>query len=134
MMLVLLLACASDPNAFPVVHFDHEACDGCGMLVGDPAHAAAVVTRDGETLAFDDPACLFRYVMDRGPAVAHMWFADGETWYTEAQVAFVADAVTPMGSGLRVVPKGTAGALSVGEASSRVMASAATGRPPPEAR
>lgn len=120
-MILFVAACAPDLEAPPTLHFDHEACDGCGMLVGDPAHAAAIVTRQGETLAFDDPACLFRYVADHAPSVVHLWFHDGVGWHTEAQVAFRTDATSPMGSGLQAVPAGTPGAISVGAASNRVM-------------
>lgn len=115
-------ACKSDPNAPPKIAWDHVACDHCGMLVGDPAHAAALVTREGETKVFDDPGCLFRYVVERKPSVAAMWFSDGETWYRESQVAFATGYTTPMGSGLHAVPVGTPNALSVGEASARALA------------
>ncbi|MFZ5479443.1 MAG: hypothetical protein ACOZNI_21945 [Myxococcota bacterium] len=121
MIALWLWGCAKDLNAPPEIAFDHEACDECGMLVGEPRFAAAIVTRDGDTLAFDDAGCLFRYVLDEQPSVAHMWFSDGEGWYNEAQVAFAVDAVTPMGSGLRAVPAGTPGSISVGEASSRAV-------------
>ena len=42
-MILALLAC-SDPDAPPSIAWDHAACDQCGMLVGEPASAAAIVT------------------------------------------------------------------------------------------
>lgn len=124
--LLLLLACGRDPNAPPDLAWDRQACEHCAMLVSEPRHAAAIVTRDGRTLAFDDPGCLFQYVMKEKPSVAHLWFHDsaGDGWFTESQVAFTTGGETPMGSGLLAVPVGTPGALSVGEASGRVLGAA----------
>lgn len=115
--LALLGACARDPNALPDISYDHEVCDHCGMMISDPATAAAIVTRDGNTFAFDDPGCLFRFVVEHPQPAAHLWFSDGTRWYTESEVAFRTGGTTPMGSGLMTVPKGTPGALGVGEAS-----------------
>ena len=120
-----LVACAADPNDPPEVAFDHVACDHCGMLVSEPGYAAVLDVGDdhsaGERLVFDDPGCLFRYVVDNAPSVARMWFAVGDTpngsWVRESAVAFTTGNRSPMGSGLRAVPIGTDGAVSVGEAS-----------------
>lgn len=125
MLLALLLAaCGTDPNAPPELAWDRQACDHCGMLLSEPRHAAALVTREGRTLAFDDPGCLFRAMLSEAPRVSAMWFhsSQGEAWYREDQVAFLPGGQTPMGSGLLAVPVGTPGAVSVGEASARVLA------------
>ncbi|GDX79070.1 hypothetical protein LBMAG42_08810 [Deltaproteobacteria bacterium] len=123
MTLLLALACASDPNAPPVVHYDLDACADCGMLVSDPAYASAIVTKDGKTLAFDDPGCLFHYMVTKLPDVRGMWFHDGaaDHWLRESEVGFVPGSTSPMGSGLKPAPVATPGALSVGEASSQVL-------------
>lgn len=124
MILALMLAaCTTDPNAPPKIAFDRQACAHCGMLVSEPRHAAAIVTREGRTLAFDDPGCLFDHVVKEAPSVSAMWFHDsqGDGWFRETQVAFLVDGQTPMGSGLLAVPAGTAGAVSVGEASTRAV-------------
>lgn len=122
MLFALMWACSRDVNAPPEIRYDHEACDHCGMLISDPAFSAALTTPDGDVLGFDDPGCLFRYVMDHPAPYAHMWFHDGTTWLMESQVAFTTGAVTPMGSGLKAVVAGTPGGLSVGEASGRAIA------------
>lgn len=122
MMWLLLAACARDPNAPPSLAYDHVACSHCSMLVSEPRYAAALVTRKGETLAFDDAGCLFRYVVANHPSVEHLWFhGEGDAWFTEADVGFTVGGLTPMGSGLTAVPAGTPGSLSVGEASSRAL-------------
>ena len=84
---------------------------------------AALVTKDDITLAFDDPGCLFHYMVQKAPAVRAMWFHDGaqDRWLREHDVAFAPGANSPMGSGLRPVPVGTPGALTVGEASTRAL-------------
>ena len=104
----------------PIV-LDREACDACGMLISDAAYEAQLVTRTGERHTFDDPACLFRYVAEHGPSLAHVWFRDSttrdEVWLEQRQVAFVRAEHTPMDGGLAAVPLGTPGAMSFAEAS-----------------
>ncbi len=121
-----LAACATDPNAPPDVAFDHVACTHCGMLVSEPAYAAALDVGEGhggtERLVFDDAGCLFRYVAENAPPVARMWFHQGDTpnadWTRETATAFTVGNRSPMGSGLRAVPVGTPDAVGVGAASS----------------
>lgn len=123
MTLLFLLACSTDPDAPPSVRYDLDACTECGMLVSDPAYAAALVTQDGRTLPFDDPGCLFHHVMDEAPSVRAMWFhhGAGDRWLRQTEAAFTPGTTSPMGSGLLPVPAGTPGAIGVGEASSHVL-------------
>lgn len=122
MMLALLLGCASsDPNAAPEVAWDHVTCDECGMLVSEPAHAAAYVTPDGEWRVFDDPGCLFRYMLTKSESVAHLWFHDDNEWLHDAEVGFLDGGNTPMGSHLTTVRAETPGAMGVGEASNKAL-------------
>jgi hypothetical protein len=120
-MIALLLACATDPDAPPDVHWDQDACESCGMLVGDPAWAAAVVARDGTTHLFDDPACLVRWVTGNAPSIRHLWFHVGDDWLADGAAEFVAEAGGPMAGGIRAVPAGTEGGMSFGAASSAVV-------------
>lgn len=124
-----LAACGRDLDRPVPVPWDKVACDHCGMLVGEPRHAAELVTPSGDVEFFDDPGCLFRYVAERSPAVAHLWFRGGEgedAWLSDGAVAFATGATTPMGSGLAAVPAGTPGALSLPDARARALAG---GRP-----
>jgi hypothetical protein len=121
-MLWFLLACATDPDAPPDIPYDHVSCDHCAMLVSDPESASALVLDDGTTRTFDDPGCLMQYLVAEHPSVRHMWFHHGGQWFDEHSVAFLAGTtVTPMGSGLVAVAAGTPGALSIGEASTRLL-------------
>lgn len=124
-----LAACGRDLDRPVPVPWDKVACDHCGMLVGEPRHAAELVTRSGDVEFFDDPGCLFRYEAERSPAVAHLWFRGGEgedAWLSGRGVAFATGATTPMGSGLVAVPAGTPGALSLPDARARALSG---GRP-----
>lgn len=122
--LLLLAGCAPDPNAPPDVRWDHASCAECAMLVSDPGFAAALVLKDGTMLPFDDPGCLFKYLVEKAPPVHAMWFHDGagDRWLRDGEVAFLPDKVSPMGSGLQPVPAGTPGAIGIGEASARAVA------------
>jgi hypothetical protein len=91
------------------------------MLVGDPQTASVLVEKGGKERFFDDPGCLFKYVVDKAPAVERMWFHNGDRWYRESEVAFEPGHATPMDYGWWAVPLGTPGSISLGEASSRVV-------------
>lgn len=62
--MMFLLACASIPDTAPEVLYDKVACTHCGMMVSDPNFAAEMVTKEGDVRVYDDPACLFRDMMD----------------------------------------------------------------------
>jgi hypothetical protein len=87
------------------------------MLVSEERHAAVLRIRDGAEQSFDDPGCLFQYMVANHPSVVQMWFHTESEWVREDAVAFVSGGRTPMGSGLLAVPVGTPGALGVGAAS-----------------
>ena len=122
---ILFLACTNIDRPADLV-YDHVACDSCGMVVSDARFAAQLVTRDGERTQFDDPACLFHYVEDHAPAIAHAWFHDSthaddpNAWLDWQQVAFVEQAGAPMDGGIAAVPIG-AGTISFSEASAKVL-------------
>ena len=123
---ILFLACTNTDRPAKLV-YDHVACDSCGMVVSDPRFAAQLVTHDGQRSQFDDPACLFHYVQDHAPPIAHAWFHDSRhpddpnAWLDWQQVAFVEQAGAPMDGGVAAVPVG-AGAMSFSEASAKIFA------------
>lgn len=128
MLVALLLACATDPHGPRPIAWDHAACDHCGMLISDPRYGAEIVARDGTVLEFDDPACLFRHIEQHPMPIRDVYFRDAQAsedvWLSSMAVSFVADDGAPMDGGLAAVPAGTPGALSFGEASSRVLGGA----------
>jgi hypothetical protein len=125
LLLTLLLACAVDTSTPRAVPYDHVACGHCGMMVSEPRFAAQLFERDGAWHAFDDPACALRYVAEKGPSVASLWFHDGksddETWIAWDRVGFVPATGAPMDGGLAAVPSATEGAITVGAASSKLV-------------
>jgi copper chaperone NosL len=105
--------------------WDKVACAHCRMHVGEPAFAAQLTTTAGETLAFDDPGCLFEYEQANHPAVHASWFRHHreDRWLRADAVGFVEVAPTPMGYGLGAVEPGTAGAIGLEAARAQVLGS-----------
>ncbi|HEU0035815.1 MAG TPA: hypothetical protein VFQ53_34620 [Kofleriaceae bacterium] len=105
------------PDEVQPIAWNAEACAHCHMLIGDPAFAAQVITTDGEVLSFDDPGCAARYLAANRDHVHRAWFHDGraDRWLALDEVAFVRVAHSPMGSDVMAVPRGTPGALALGD-------------------
>lgn len=128
MIAALLFACAVDLETPRPIAMDRAACDHCGMLVSDARFASELVTKDGTWYEFDDPACLFKFVADKHPAIGNIWFRDSttteEVWLNWQQVAFVPDPGAPMNGGFAAVPAGSApDAVSFSEASGHALES-----------
>ena len=94
----------------PVV-WDAEVCTHCKMHVGDPRFAAQVQTQEGDVLNFDEVSVHAIYFRNHE--------ADG--WLSEAEVGFLPADDSPMGYGIRAVPKSASGAQSIDWARTRVM-------------
>lgn len=119
----LLSACDhGPPQPVPIV-WDEQACAECHMHIGDPRYAAELATGE-DTLLFDDPGCLLRYVATRRPHIVETWFHDSrrDRWLTGREVHFVDVSQTPMGYQLAAVGAGAAGAIGWDEAARRVAA------------
>ena len=110
------------PDGPAEVAWNRQPCAHCRMLVGEPPHAAQLVTRGGDVLFFDDPGCLVRYRQAHAPEVHRLWFHDStsDRWLSAAEVGFVGGATTPMGYGLAAVPAQTPGAIGLDAASARL--------------
>ncbi len=133
----LLLAVAIGAVAFAFVRFnevsvpdgpveivwDSETCSHCKMHVGDPRFAAQLQTTDGQVLNFDDPGCMFDYLQAHDLSLHALYFRnhEGDGWLSEAEVAFLPVDDSPMGYGIRAVPKGSPGAHDIDWAKDQVM-------------
>jgi copper chaperone NosL len=62
------------PDQPQPVAWDRETCAHCHMHVGEPRHAAQLVTTDGDVLVFDDVGCALDYLADRDPSIHRLWF------------------------------------------------------------
>jgi len=117
------------PDEVQPIAWNRQPCAHCQMLVGEPAHAAQLITGEGEVLAFDDPGCALRYIDERTPTIHRLWFhhARADRWLTADEVAFTTGGDTPMGFGLLAVERGTPGALELEAARVHVRAQASRG-------
>lgn len=99
------------PDGPMPIAWDREACAHCHMQIGEPRHAAQLITTRGEVLSFDDVGCALDYLRQKNPAVHRLWFhGDGDTWLGTDVVGFAPASVTPMGSGLMAVDRRSADA------------------------
>jgi copper chaperone NosL len=106
------------PDGVQPIDWNRQPCAHCQMLVGDPAHAAQLITQDGDVLAFDDPGCALRYLDEHHPKIHRLWFhhATADRWLPADEVGFLTGGVTPMGSGLLAVERGTPHAIDLAQA------------------
>ena len=120
-----LLESPSEGVRTPV--WNKTACAHCRMHVGDPSYAAQVQTKDGRVADFDDPGCLFEWVVANSPPIKATYFHHyrEDRWLNHQEVGFLrVEEDTPMGYGLGAVEKAAhPDALSFGEASSTILSS-----------
>lgn len=97
-------ACTTRAAGPPVIAIDRSACSRCGMLISEPAHAAAIRLADGNDLLFDDIGCLVAAVRSLPSTGVSYWFHDAVdgNWIEGASPVFLAsDSLrTPMGGGI----------------------------------
>lgn len=98
-------SCAASADGPPQIVVDRTACAHCGMLVSEPAFAAAYRAPAGAARVFDDIDCLLEATKTAtDPHRLQFWFHDVRDgrWMTGDEAIFVkaADPRTPMGGGL----------------------------------
>lgn len=97
-------ACAGRAAAPPAIVVDRTACSRCGMLISEPAYAAAIRRPDGRDEVFDDIGCLVAAIRQAPAGNGQFWFHDATDgkWITHANPVFVVspDLRTPMGGGI----------------------------------
>lgn len=103
------------PDDVQPIAWNHEACAHCRMLIGEPRHAAQLITDDGDVRSFDDPGCALRHLADHHPAIHRLWFhhARDDRWLAADAAGFLTGATTPMASGLAAVDRGAPGAVDL---------------------
>src|SRR3569832_132166 len=86
------------PDSVQPIAWNHQPCAHCQMLIGDPRHAAQLVTDEGDILSFDDPGCALRYLAARHVAVLRLWFLHAVVvrWLPADHVGFGRGAVSRM--------------------------------------
>jgi copper chaperone NosL len=102
--------CGADASRPPSIRYGEEACARCRMIISDDRFAAAIVTRAGEVLRFDDVGCLVEHEAARrpSPAAAAYWVCDftGGGWLDARAATYVrsTQAHSPMAYGLTALP------------------------------
>lgn len=119
---VVVIAVVRDGTQVPgdvqPIDWHRQACAHCGMLVGEPPHAAQLITSEADVLVFDDPGCALRYLDERRPRVHRLWFhhSTAARWIDADRVRFRSGGTTPMGSGLLAVDAEEPGAVGLAAA------------------
>jgi copper chaperone NosL len=102
----LVAACgaADDPSQPPTIRYGLESCAACGMIISEPAYAAAYRTTGGEVRLFDDMGEMVRYHRRQREAVQSFFVHDFErqTWLRAEEGVYVVShgLRTPMGTGM----------------------------------
>jgi len=105
----ILGGCSVDPGRPPSIRYGEEACAHCRMIISDDRFAAALVTKGGETMKFDDIGCLVDHEAgQRSPPATTYWVRDfaGGDWLDARAATYVQSAKvhSPMGYGLTALP------------------------------
>jgi copper chaperone NosL len=103
--------CGTDLSRPPTVRYGEEACAHCRMIISDDRFAAALVTKGGDTLKFDDIGCLVEHKADQQQlpgSVSIHWVRDfgGGGWLDARSASYVHSTKvhSPMGYNLTALP------------------------------
>ena len=101
---LLTASCSARAAGHPEIVVDHTVCSHCGMLVSEPAYAAAYHAPGQEPRVFDDIGCMLEAIRHETASPITVWFQDagGGGWLSADQAIFV-DAPriqTPMHGGV----------------------------------
>lgn len=102
--LLVTAGCGIKADGPPEIVVDRTPCAHCGMLVSEPAFAAAY-RRDGSARIFDDIRCLLNDINgEANPERLRFWFHDAASgaWIASGEEVFVRSARfrTPMSGGI----------------------------------
>jgi copper chaperone NosL len=108
LLLALLLAACAPASAEPQppeMAYGQDTCDLCGMIIGEPKFAAALLLEDGAARKFDDIGNMFVYRQAHPELDVRAWFVHdyrSEEWI-RGETAFYVKSPSiksPMGHGL----------------------------------
>lgn len=102
---VQAVACGVKADGPPGIVVDRTPCAHCGMLVSEPAFAAAYRRDGSDARIFDDVGCLLNAISgEANPERVRFWFHDAATavWIDRTEAVFVRSARlrTPMSGGI----------------------------------
>ena len=111
---LLASSCSASAAGHPQIVIDQTACSHCGMLVSEPAFAAAYRVTGHEARVFDDIGCMLEAIRTEKDFPINVWVQDaaGGGWIDADRAAFVtASRVrTPMNGGVLAYASASAAA------------------------
>jgi copper chaperone NosL len=124
---LLASSCSARAAGRPEIAIDKTACSHCGMLVSEPAYAAAYHVPDKEPRVFDDIGCMIDAIRQETVSPTIVWFQDagGRGWIDADQAVFVtAPSIrTPMNGGVLAYAEASAAQAAAEKYDGRMMRS-----------
>ena len=124
---LLAASCSATAAGHPEIVVDQTACSHCGMLVSEPAYAAAYRAAGKEPRVFDDIGCMLDAMRHETASPITVWLQDaaGGGWLDADQAVFVtAPSIrTPMNGGVLAYADAAAAEKTATTHSGRVMRS-----------
>lgn len=107
MLAVMLVAAGCGKEEYPPVPINEEVdrCEICNMAIKDDAYATQLITKEGQSLKFDDLGCLNEWRVENGTErIASTYVRDFNSmeWikYDKAYYVYDATIQTPMAYGI----------------------------------
>jgi copper chaperone NosL len=101
---LLSASCSATAAGHPEIVVDQTACSHCGMLVSEPAYAAAYHAPGREPRVFDDIGCMLDALRQETASPLTIWMQDaaGGGWIDADRAVFVTapGLRTPMNGGV----------------------------------
>ncbi|MCM3492321.1 nitrous oxide reductase accessory protein NosL [Paenibacillus lactis] len=103
-LLLLLSACGGEAYKPQAINEETDVCVICKMAVKDDQYATQIVTKDGQSLKFDDIGCLNTWKIENGTDTIGAAFVrdyNSKQWlrYEKAYYAYDPSYKTPMATG-----------------------------------
>ncbi|MEK3780661.1 MULTISPECIES: nitrous oxide reductase accessory protein NosL [Paenibacillus] len=104
-LLLLLSACGGEAYKPQAINEETDVCVICKMAVKDDQYATQIVTKDGQSLKFDDIGCLNTWKIENGTDTIGAAFVrdyNSKQWlrYEKAYYAYDPSYKTPMAYGI----------------------------------
>lgn len=104
-MLALLAACGGEKYEPQAINEETDVCAICKMAVKDDQFATQIITKDGQSLKFDDIGCMNTWMRENGTDTIGAAFVrdyNSKQWirYEKAYYAYDSSYQTPMAYGV----------------------------------
>lgn len=104
-ILMLASACGAKEYKPQAINEETDKCVICNMAVKDDPYATQIITKDGQSLKFDDIGCMNKWKVENGTETLGAEFVrdhNSGDWvkYEKAYYAYDAEYITPMAYGV----------------------------------